>query len=122
VPSILIDNSQSGGCPMISGNPYSGRQYAPQSELVIVADPRNSGIVYVGLSGGVTTNSGGFPLSGGGLLDGMPIPPGASYSIPRMAFDKGGISGSFSTSGGFGIYLCCDAAASGRARVYWETY
>lgn len=122
MPSVLIDNSQSGGMPLISGNPFSGRQYAPQSELIIKASRTNSGSIYVALSGGVTVLSGGFALSGGGQRDGMEIGPGGSYSIPRLAFDKGSASGSFAVSGGFGIYVACDPAASGQARVFWEAF
>lgn len=122
MPSVLIDNDRSGGMPLISGNPFSGQQYAPQSVLVIKASRTNSGAIYVGLSGGVTVLSGGFALSGGGQRDGMEVGPGGSYSVPRMAFDKGGISGSFAVSGGFGIYVACDPACSGQARAFWEMY
>lgn len=120
MPSLLIDNSQSGGCPLVSGNPFSGRQYAPQSMLLIKASRYNSGCIYVGFSGGVTFNSGGFPLSGGGMMDGMEIGPGGAYSVPRLVFDKGSSSGSYSVSGGFGIYLCCEPGCSGQARAFWE--
>jgi hypothetical protein len=120
MPSVLIDNNQSGGMPLISGNPWSGRAPQPQSALVIKAARSNSGNVYVGFSGGVTVLSGGYPLSGGGMRDGMPIGPGGVYQIPRSVFTAGGTSGVYANSGGFGIYVAEDAQCSGQGRVYWE--
>ncbi len=121
MPSVLIANHVSGGMPLISGNPWSGKLPMPQSVLNLRAAQSNSGMVYVGFSGGVTVNSGGFPLSGGGMLDGVEVGPGQSYAIPRAVFDRGGTSGFYSNSGGFGIFVKCDPAASGGfARLYYE--
>ena len=114
MPSTLVDNAYSGGMPLISGIPFSGGQTAPQSMLLIKASRNNSGCVYVNFSGALAVNSGGFPLSGGGMLDGMEVGPGGSYSVPKLVFDKASLSGSY------GVYVACDAAASGRARVFWE--
>ena len=124
MPSVLIDNARSGGCPLISGNPWSGQAVTPQGQLTIKASRNNSGSIYIGLSGGVTVLSGGFPLSGGGMRDGMEIGPGGAYTIPKLAFSNAGpgVSGVYALSGGFGIYVACDAACSGQARAFWEAF
>lgn len=108
MPSTIV-GFMSGGQPLVSGNFFSGR---PGPAVVrLTAWPSNSGSVYVGLSGGMTITSGGFFLSGGGLLDGMPLKPGDTYSVPRPLLGA---------SGSTRIYLACDAECSGQARVYWE--
>jgi hypothetical protein len=74
-----------------------------------------SGNAYVGLSGGVTINSGSYPLSGGGLLDGVILGPGDTYYVPKLGCSSG-------TLGIAQIYLEADAAVSGQGRIYWEIY
>lgn len=114
MPSVVIDNARSGGMPLLSGNYYSGQGPRPRSVLVLKASRNNSGCLYIGLSGNVTVLSGSYPLSGGGgQNDGMEIGPGGSYEVPLMGMN----------SGGAGVYLSCDPAASGGfARVFWEAY
>ena len=75
-------------------------------------DPSASGSAYIFLSGGGTISSGGFFLSGG-FSDGMKVPPGGSYFIPKMAC---GVSGQL------GIWTQCDPACSGQARLYFEVF
>lgn len=103
MPSVLIDNAFSGGSPLFSGNPFSGRSTLINAETWIKADNANSGRVFVGLSGGFTVNSGSFPLSGGGLSDGWPLSPGQEIKIPPLR----------AVSGANRIFLKCEAAASG---------
>lgn len=125
MPSIVFGYiPASGAVTIISGNPYSG-YVEPIGGIQLYASPLNSGLVYVAFSGGgppaagnfMTTNSGGMPLSGGGLLDGMPIAPGGGYFIPKIA-----ITNRATTSGQFNLFGTCDAACSGQARLYWEAF
>jgi hypothetical protein len=109
MPSAVVGFT-SGGQVLYSGTAYSGR-LVPVGGVQIVAHPSNSGNVYVALSGGVTVTSGGFPLSGGGLLDGIPLAAGSSYFVPKSALGA---------SGFVNIWLASDAACSGQARVHWE--
>ncbi len=113
MPSIIVGNHPaSGAMILVSGNPWSG-QNVPVGGVQLYLDPNASGRIYVGLSGGMTLNSGGQVLSGGGLNDGMAIAPGGAYFIPRIAFRS---------SGTINIYVHNDAAASGQARLYYEIY
>lgn len=115
MPSVLVDNAFSGGCPLYTGNPYSGTP-APLAELRLVASLSNSGSVYVTMSGGQTRTSGTYPLSGNlGLLDGFQLKPGVTYTIPRSVFNA--------NSGICPVFLTCDVLASGGfARVFWELF
>lgn len=70
------------------------------------------GRAYVGLSGGVTIQSGGFTLSGG-YLDGIPMASGDTYFIPRLGLGLSGVPL---------VYVATDAAASGNGRMYWEIF
>lgn len=114
MPSMQI-GLVSGGQIIISGNPWSGH-ISPQGLITFRWQRAASGNVYVGFSGGLTVNSGGFATSGGfahsGLLDGMEIGPGDVYSTPRIAT---GLSGNFS------VYATPDAGASGN-RMYYEVF
>lgn len=116
MPSVIIGNPfLSGPMPVISGNPWSGTKQ-PITGIQFVLDRSASGSVYLGLSGGITYNSGAMFLSGGswsGMLDGIQVAPSASYFIPRMAFQ---------TSGTFNVYAWHDAACSGQARLFFECY
>lgn len=107
MPSLLV-GAQSGGVPMVSGNPFSGRITQPGGALLRVAKSV-SGLVYVGYSGGVTITSGGA-LSSGGLLDGIELANGEERNI-------------YSPPGGLAnIFLTTPAATSGTLRVFWDPY
>ena len=115
MPSVLVGN-QSGGQPIVSGNPWSGQNPVPQGGIQLRWDGTASGYLYVGLSGNLTVASGGLYQSGSawsGMLDGMQLSPGDTYWIPRIAT---GISGNIN------IFVTADAAASGQGRLYWEAY
>lgn len=120
MPSVFIGN-RSGGQPLFSGNLLSGRTSFegkfPQAGVQLRWDRNASGYAYVGLSGGVTVNSGGVLQSGTtwvGGMDGMQMGPGDSYWIPRTGL---GIQ-----SGDFNVFVLCDAGASGQGRMYFEIY
>lgn len=111
MPSYIIGN-RSGGDPVISGMPWSGK-IVPQGGIQLRLDKNASGNAYIGLSGGTTVNSGGFFLSGGGLLDGMQLTPGDGYWIPHIATGP---------SGFINVVASCDSAASGQARLFYEVF
>lgn len=119
MPSVICTN-QSGGQLIFSGNMWSG-VFRPQAGVQFKADRVNSGSVYIAMSGNMTVQSGGFPLSGGlysGALDGMQLGPGDAYWLPAIAFaNKGG-----PTSGTPNIYAATDAGASGQARLYVDAF
>ena len=112
MPSVLL-GLQSGGENLFSGGTWSGYNVEPLSAIVLRLDRTASGNVYVGLSGGVTITSGGFYLSGGGLLDGIPLYPGDVYEIPRLG---AGLSGNPQ------VYFTSVAAASGQSRLCYYFY
>ncbi len=114
MPSVLL-TGQSGGMPLISGTLGSGYLQLPQAGIQLVLDQNASGRAYVGLSGGVTVNSGSYPLSGGGGMDGMPMSPGAGLWIPRGAIRR-------ASGNALGVTIACDPACSGQARMFWEAY
>ncbi len=128
MPSVLYAGGVSGPQLLISGNPFSG-QLAPIGGIQLVADRSNSGSLYIGFSGNMTQTSGSFPLSGGGLADGIQLGPGGAYFIPRQCIrgifsGAGGVSSGMSNllSGSpFNIFFLGDAAVSGQGRLYWET-
>lgn len=114
MPSTLVTAASGAPFPLVSGNFWSGTGgFHPVGGIQLRAGLSNSGSVYVGLSGGMTVTSGGFFLSGGGLNDGMPLAAGDSLFIPKVAFQ---------TSGVVNVYVNCDAACSGQARIFWEAY
>lgn len=111
MPSFLIGNA-SGGNQLISGFPWSGKPM-PIGGVQLRLDSNASGSVYFALSGGVTIRSGGFFLSGGGLMDGFQLGPGQQYFIPRLGTGE---------SGALSVYVAGEAATSGQARLYYEMY
>ncbi len=121
MPSIQLSN-QSGGQPLWSGNPYSGK-IIPVGGIQLVWDKSASGNVYVALSGKMTINSGGFNggglPDGSGMMDGIPIFPGGTYYVPKLGT---GLSGTAGVSSGYpGVRVMCDDAASGN-RLWYEVY
>ena|ERR1700684_3109822 len=111
---------------------YGQNQY-PVGGIQLRAYPNNSGNCYVSLSGawvfsgvigclpgsgGPTITSGlsaysGAPWSGYGSMDGMPMAPGDTYFIPKMAVNY---------SGPLQVCVGCDATASGTARMGFEIF
>lgn len=107
MPSLLI-GAQSGGVPLVSGNPYpfeSGYK-VPFTSVFMRLATGVSGLAYVGYSGAITITSGGG-LSSGGMNDAMEIAPGNERSLAL----KGGFSN---------VYATCVSTISGTLRLYWE--
>ena len=114
MPSTL-PGFQSGGQPLVSGNPYSG-QIFPVGGIQLWSAFDSSGSVYVGVglglhSGGITITSGGA-FSSGGIDDGMEMRPGGAFFVPRLL-----CSGQVDK-----ILLAVPAAVSGRCRIFWEGF
>lgn len=109
LPSFLF-GGRSGGDLLVSGNPFSGLPQVYAGGIQLRVDRNASGNLYLGFSGGVTINSGGFFLSGGGLNDGMQLGPGDAFLVPPSVLGP---------SGSFNIYFGGDPAASGFARLDW---
>ncbi len=105
MPSVLTTN-QSGGQYIMSGLQWSGFHQVPIGSLQLLWDPNASGNAYVALSGGVTIRS-------GGLMDGFPLVPGASYQIPKLGAQ---------TSGNIQVTFSADAACSGQAFMFYQPY
>lgn len=109
MPSIILGNPQASGPQIIvSGNPWSGK-LVPVGSIDLFWTS-SGGNAYVGTSGNMTMTSGGMFLSGGGVNDGMMIPPGARYTIPKC---------NLNISGTITVYANCDVAASGLGRLYY---
>lgn len=125
MPAILLTPLISGGTNILSGNYWSGQGIQkPYSEVRVKADWRNSGFIYVALSGSVsggtsiTVDSGTFQQSGSvisglGSMDGWQLKAGEEYRIPKLAFPP-------IESGWPSVFVQCDAAGSGRDRVIYE--
>ncbi len=116
MPSTLLTGYNVSGAPfpLISGNYFSGQGiFHPIGGVQLRLDRTSSGNAYISLSGSTTVTSGGFFMSGGGRLDGMPMFPGDSYFIPKTGC---GISGSL------GIFVSCDPACSGQSRLSFEIF
>ena len=117
MPGIRLNN-QSGGQLAISGAWYSGNGSEPIGSILFRAAVYNSGAMYVGLSGGITINSGGLNLSGfangSGLMDAVPVYPGDCYQLPRLA--------TLRYSGNFNVYIATDPAVSGQGYAFWEIF
>jgi hypothetical protein len=117
-----------------TGYPYSGRN-TPIGGIQILADPNNSGSIYVSLSGGnqysgqigTLVGSGGSTITSGifsggavvgGLMDGMRIGPGVAYFIPAIGIPNRGYN-----SGVFNVCVGADPACSGGfSRVFFEVF
>lgn len=116
MPSIVLGQPRASGPQLVmSGCPWSGQPLSPVGgvQLLWVSSGGNA---YIGLSGNVTITSGQMALSGGansGLSDGMMMPPGGGYFVPRMATGP---------SGQLQIYAWCDGNASGVGRLFFERY
>lgn len=138
MPSLVIDYiPASGFVALISGNPWSGQPMVPTGGIQLRASPQNSGYIYVSLSGahtasgqngqpptsgGPTITSGtwatlsGGAFSGFGRMDAMPMAPGDTYFIPKIA-------NRLTLSGQFRISVGADPACSGGfARVFYEAF
>lgn len=111
MPSVIIGPISGNPNQIISGNVWSGQGFPAPTGIRIRLHQESSGNVYIGFSGNMTVNSGGFVWSGGGLTDGFMLRPGEERFIPR---------GRLHTSGNVNLWANCDAGASGRARLYWE--
>lgn len=125
MPSVLVGGLATSGVTLVlSGSVSSGRimnRAWPNTGIQFRFDPiAGSGAVcFVGLSGGMTVNSGalgqGGSLSGGclsGMLDAMPLGAGDSYFVPRDAIPISGI---------FNVFAFPNGAASGQ-RLYFEVF
>jgi hypothetical protein len=113
MPSVILGQPfLSGAQQIVLGSFWSGRQ-GPSTGVQLILDQRASGRAYIGLSGGMTCQSGGMFLSGGGILDGVCISPGVAYFIPKSAFQWSGTPS---------VYAWVDLAGSGQARLFWEAY
>lgn len=116
MPSMILNNPFASGPQIIlNGNPWSGLLRKPEGQIDFLW-VSSGGLCYVGMSGVMTQNSGSMFLSGGansGMLDGMAIPPGGRYSIPRLGMMVSGV---------FSIYANCDVAASGTGRLYFNVF
>ena len=114
MPSIQV-GLFSGGQILISGNPWSGLP-SPAGFILLRWDRAAAGNIYVALSGGMKISSGGTSSSWGfaysGLLDGMQLGPGDTYSIPKLAL---------TVSGSLTIFGSPDAVASGN-RLFYEVF
>lgn len=113
MPSFFPAGNGSGmTMPLYSGNFWSGVQ--PPKALFLKWSFNASGSCYISYSGGMTTTSGGSWFSGTlGRLDGYQMAPGDEKIIPPHILAR--------TSGGtVGVYVSCDAAASGQGRLFWE--
>ncbi len=127
MPSLLLGQPlASGAQTVISGSIFSGRLEPVGSILLRFIS--SGGCAYISLSGGgpvlsgnfMTITSGGMALSGGclsGMLDGMILAPGDTYTIPKLA-----LGNSITGSGTVNIFALCDVAASGIGRLYWEAF
>jgi hypothetical protein len=126
MPSVVIGQPVlSGAAVVISGNPWSGH-FTPVGSIMF-RWVSSGGNVYLALSGGgpplsgnfMTINSGGFALSGGclsGMLDGILIAPGDTYTIPKIALPTTGPS-----SGSINVFALNDNSSSG-GRLYFESF
>ena len=116
MPSTLLGNPMlSGPQIVISGNPWSGFHASPVGGVQLRAATNSSGVIYIYVSGGagMTINSGGFFLSGLGLLDGMPLGRGDAYWLPKLALP---------VSGTLNLYAHVSVEGSGQTRLYYEIF
>ena len=113
MPSMMLGNPVASGPQIVvSGNAFSGSAPPPLIGGVFMKMPKNaSGNAYVSAYSGVTLNSGGFFLSGGGLYDGYLMEPGQEYFLPHSKMP---------ISGTLNVYVWADGACSGQTRFYFE--
>lgn len=111
MPSLILGN-RSGGENILSGNTFSGHILSPIGGVTLRLAATASGNIYVGMSGGVTINSGGVaPNHLSGMLDGVLVPPGGTWVVPKAFLGPSGFPQ---------IFIATDPAASGQARLYYE--
>lgn len=111
--SILIGNPiASGPQQVFSGNFWSGFKNGPIGSVKFKLSSDASGSVYLGFSGNVTLTSGSFFLSGGGRNDGFGLARGETLDVPKMHL----------LSGNLNVFAWHDAACSGQARLYWQSF
>ena len=72
---------QSGGIPLVSGDPYSGTPF-PIGGVQVRLQKAASAPIYVGWSGTPTVGSGGV-FSSGGMADGQQLTPGDGLFIQK---------------------------------------
>ncbi len=114
MPSTLLSLASGAPFPLVSGNFWSGVSNKPcVGGIQFRLDRAASGNAYISLSGGGTIQSGSFFMSGINTTDGMQIGPGDGYFIPRVAF---------TLSGQLNVFVTCDPACSGQARLFWEAF
>lgn len=112
MPSILIGIASGGPQQIFSGNFWSGVADGPIGSVKFKLDAAASGNIYVGFSGNMTMNSGSVFLSGGGRNDGFVMRPGDTLDVPKMHL----------LSGNLNVFAWHDAAASGQARLFWQSF
>ena len=114
MPSVVLTAASGAPFPLVSGNFWSGvAGQHPVGEVRLKLITSASGNAYISLSGGSTVSSGGFFLSGVNTSDAVMIIPGEVYVVPKLGLQS---------SGALGIYVSCDPAASGVARLFYEIF
>jgi hypothetical protein len=105
MPGAIVTNA-SGGQNLLSGNYWSGQGWpVPVGGVQVVPGPSNSGNLWIGMSGGVTVNS-------GGPMDGVPVKPGQAWFVPRVHLFQG--------SGSPQLWVACEPSTSGFNSVFFE--
>lgn len=108
MPSLIV-GAQSGGVPIVSGNPYSGK-FPQFGGVSLRVTTNSSGSAFVAYSGNITMFSGGA-LTSGGLRDGLELrvgDPAVGIAIPPNGLE--------------GIYATVAATVSGQVRLAWNPY
>lgn len=114
MPSTML--GASGPQQIISGNPWSGQSPLVVGGIQLSWDINASGRCFIGFSGNMTFNSGGPFLSGTlGINDGMPLPAGYAFFVPKYKLMPGILSGNFN------IFAHVDPEASGTL-LSWERF
>lgn len=107
MPMIILQGTDvagnSGGIPLVSGNPWSGGTVPPVGVVRLQYDNSGLSFIQVALSGGLGILSGGMPAGGFQMVRGDKI------EIPKIGLASGVLS----------IRIGVPAAASG-SRLYWE--
>lgn len=121
--SVVIGNPLASGPTQIigqSGQPYPFSGMGPNIpvggvRLRFISLVPGSGLCFIGYSGNMTVDSGGFQLSGGassGMNDGMPLRDGEVFFVPKQSIVGSGV---------LNIFAHADTLASG-GRLYWQIY